>query len=33
MIDNQKLQQGRAWGCLSGIILFVLVVAWKWVTR
>jgi hypothetical protein len=33
MIDNQKLQKGRGWGYLAGIVLFVAVVAWRWMTR
>jgi hypothetical protein len=33
MIDKEKLQKGRAWGYLAGAVLFVIVVAWKFVLR
>ncbi len=33
MIDHEKLQQGRLWGYAAGIVIFVVVVAWKIVTR
>jgi hypothetical protein len=31
MIDQEKLQKGRAWAYAVGIVVFVAVVAWKFV--
>jgi hypothetical protein len=33
MIDNEKFQKGRGWAYLAGIVMFLAVVAWKFVTR
>jgi hypothetical protein len=33
MIDQKKLQEGRGWAYAVGIVIFVVVVAWKFVTR
>jgi|HubBroStandDraft_3_1064219.scaffolds.fasta_scaffold24711_1 hypothetical protein len=33
MIDHGKLQKGRARAYVAGIIIFVVVFAWKFVTR
>jgi hypothetical protein len=33
MIDNEKLQKGRGWAYLAGVVIFVAVVAWKFATR
>jgi hypothetical protein len=33
MIDHEKLQKGRARAYVTGIIIFVVVFAWKFVTR
>jgi hypothetical protein len=33
MIDHEKLQKGRGWAYLVGIVIFVVVAAWKLVTR
>jgi len=33
MIDKETFQKGRGWAYLAGIAIFVLVVAWKYVTR
>ncbi len=33
MIDHEKLQKGRAWGYVAGIILVVIVVAWKYIAH
>jgi hypothetical protein len=33
MIDHEKLQKGRAWGYVAGIVLVVVVLGWKFVTR
>lgn len=33
VIDHEKLQNGRLWGYMTGIAVFVAVVAWKLVTR
>lgn len=33
MIDHEKFQKGRGWAYLAGIIIFIVVVAWKFVTR
>jgi hypothetical protein len=33
MIDHEKFQKGRGWAYLAGIIIFIVVVAWKVVTR
>jgi hypothetical protein len=33
MIDKEKLQKGRAWAYLAGLVVFVLVAAWKFVVR
>jgi len=33
MIDHEKFQKGRLWAYLTGIIIFVAVVAWKFATR
>jgi hypothetical protein len=32
MIDHDKLQKGRAW-YVAGIVVVMIVVAWKFVTR
>jgi hypothetical protein len=31
MIDEEKLQKGRAWAYVVGIVIFVIVVLWKFV--
>jgi hypothetical protein len=33
MIDQENFQKGRGWAYLAGIVIFVAVVAWKFVTR
>jgi hypothetical protein len=33
MIDHGKLQKGRMWAYAVGALLFVAVVAWKFVAR
>ncbi len=33
MIDQEKAGKGRMWGYAAGIVLFVVVVAWKYLTR
>jgi len=33
MIDQEKLQKGRAWGYVAGIAFVLMVVAWKLVIR
>jgi hypothetical protein len=33
MIDHEKLQEGRMWAYAAGIVVFVVVVAWKFATR
>jgi len=33
MIDQEKLQEGRGWAYLAGIIVFLTVVAWKFLVR
>jgi hypothetical protein len=33
MIDHEKLQRGRAWGYVGGIVLVFALVAWKLITR
>jgi hypothetical protein len=33
MIDHEKLQKGRGWAYLAGIVIFLAVVAWKFATR
>jgi len=33
MINQKKLQSGRAWGYLAGIVLFLAVVSWKYMIR
>jgi len=33
MIDQQKLQKGRAWAYLAGLAIFVVVAAWRFVVR
>jgi hypothetical protein len=33
MIDHEKLQKGRGWAYLAGIVIFAIVVAWKFITR
>jgi hypothetical protein len=33
MIDQEKLQRGRAWGYVVGIVAMVAVLAWRFVTR
>jgi hypothetical protein len=33
MMDQEKLQKGRAWAYVAGIVLVLIVVAWKFVTR
>jgi hypothetical protein len=32
MIDHEKLQKGRGWAYLAGIVMFLAVVAWKFVS-
>jgi hypothetical protein len=29
MIDQEKLQKGRAWAYLTGAVIFVIVAVWK----
>jgi hypothetical protein len=33
MVDHEKLQKGRGWAYLAGIVIFVAVVVWKFVGR
>ena len=33
MIDHEKLQKGRAWGYVAGIVLVCALVVWKFITR
>jgi hypothetical protein len=33
MIDHEKLQKGRAWGYAAGIVLVLVVAAWKYFAR
>jgi hypothetical protein len=33
MIDKEKLQNGRAWAYLVGIVIFAAVAAWKFLVR
>jgi len=33
MMDQEKLQKGRAWAYLAGIVLVLIVAAWKYVIR
>jgi hypothetical protein len=33
MIDHEKLQKGRGWAYLVGIVIFVVVAVWKVVTH
>jgi hypothetical protein len=33
MMDHEKLQKGRVWGYAAGLVLFVVVVAWRFVVR
>jgi hypothetical protein len=33
MIDHEKFQKGRMWAYVAGIVLAVIVVGWKYVTR
>jgi hypothetical protein len=33
MIDHEKLQKGRAWGYVGGIVLVAILVVWKFVIR
>jgi len=33
VIDHEKLQKGRGWAYLAGVITFVAVVAWRFATR
>ena len=33
MVDEEKLQRGRGYAYVVGIVIFVAVVAWKFVTR
>jgi hypothetical protein len=33
MIDNEKLQKGRGWAYLAGIVIFAAVAAWKFLLR
>ena len=33
MTDQEKLQQGRAWAYAVGMVVFIVVVAWKFVAR
>jgi hypothetical protein len=33
MIDQERFQKGRAWAYVVGIVVFVVVVAWKFAAR
>jgi hypothetical protein len=33
MIDQEKLQKGRGWAYLAGIVIVVVIAAWKYMTR
>jgi hypothetical protein len=33
MMDHEKLQKGRAWAYVAGLVLFAIVAAWKFVAR
>ena len=33
MFDQEKLQKGRGWGYLAGIIIFAAALAWRLITR
>jgi len=33
MIDQEKLQKGRAWGYVAGLVVFIIVAVWKFVVR
>jgi len=33
MLDHEKLQKGRAWGYVAGIVLVLVVAGWKYFTR
>jgi len=33
MIDQEKFQKGRGWAYLVGIVIFVVVAVWRFVTR
>jgi hypothetical protein len=33
MIDHEKFQKGRMWAYLAGIVLFVIVAAWRFLTH
>jgi len=33
MIDHEKLQKGRTWGHVAGIVIFAVVVALKFLVR
>jgi hypothetical protein len=33
MISHEKFQQGRGWAYLAGIVIFVMVAAWKFLAR
>jgi hypothetical protein len=33
MVDHEKLQKGRGWAFMAGIVIFVAVVVWKLVGR
>ena len=33
MIDHEKLQKGRAWGYVAGIVLVLMLVAWKFISH
>jgi hypothetical protein len=33
MIDNQQFQKARGWAYAAGAVVFVVVVAWKYLVR
>ena len=33
MIDQEKLQKGRGWAYLVGVVFVAIVAGWKYVTR
>jgi hypothetical protein len=33
MISHEKFQKGRGWAYLAGIVIFVMVAAWKFLVR
>jgi hypothetical protein len=33
MIDQERFQKGRGWAYLAGIVVFVIVAAWKFAIR